>query len=392
MVNLCKIISVTFLLGYVHISSASEAYPTKSQSLSMSGNFSATDSSAVPETWLRLGRVQINTDGYIPLGGLSDPCSVKNVICNAGFIDLGYNGKASYTVTLIRRPFTVTDDAGNKYTLTIAYPYAPPAIGVTEWNSKGNKTWNTKASINEAFTSPAEEQDTSYAPYTDAQGYCGHLYGCQYYFGIFMHRDSGAPYLYIKLPKNLSPKTITFTDKPVLELSSLIDNQNRNTPAISLGSAYLYLSGSISVPQRCYISQGEKQFDFGSVYSNNANGNAGNKSATVTTSCYYAPQDTKQYIKIEAVSGGELSSESMIYQIADAALGIVFSINNSTQCNSTTDNKNVFNKEYLINTFDYGWNQTKTTTVNFSLCKYGVPKVTGTKNVVLRLTSRWVSE
>ncbi len=193
----------------------------------------------------------------------------------------------------------------------------------------------------------------------------------------------------MKLPKNLSATSVSFKDINVFELQLSIGNQAGNS--VNPITAKLYLSGTISIPQRCYIKADKNSFDFGTVYSNSDNGILKNMSASVTTDCYYAPDNTQQYLKMEAVSGGALNSSSMIYQIAsDSALGMVFNINNAPNCNATTDNKNVFNKEYLIRTITYQQHLSATDKLNFSLCKYGVPSVTGQKNVVLRLTSRWV--
>lgn len=95
---------------------------------------------------------------------------------------------------------------------------------------------------------------------------------------------------------------------------------------------------------------------------------------------------------MDAVSGGVLNGKATVYQVAsDPALGVVFNINNYSQCESNTNDRNFFKQEYLIRkVFTQQQHQTSTDTINFSLCKYGVPSVTGQKIVVLKLTSRWV--
>ncbi|MEI1604800.1 hypothetical protein QJN73_25750, partial [Escherichia coli] len=44
------------------------------------------------------------------------------------------------------------------------------------------------------------------------------------FFGSFMHINSGMPYVYVKLPKNLSARTLSFKDIKVLSLTLYISN------------------------------------------------------------------------------------------------------------------------------------------------------------------------
>ncbi|EHY3137129.1 hypothetical protein K4C27_003776 [Escherichia coli] len=363
-------------------------YPTQNQSFKVNESFGATDSGAVPETWLKLSKLNLGTASSI--SAALSPCDYQNFMCTVGSINLGYNGKASYILNIYRYAATITDDAGNSYVITIAFPDGSPAIGIYEHNSQGGRQWNSLASYSGSkFLSPPDSaRDTGYV-FGSAQGYCGNISGCVYSVGAYSHSNSSMPYVYMKLPKNLSATSVSFKDINVFELQLSIGNQAGNS--VNPITAKLYLSGTISIPQRCYIKADKNSFDFGTVYSNSDNGILKNMSASVTTDCYYAPDNTQQYLKMEAVSGGALNSSSMIYQIAsDSALGMVFNINNDPNCNATTDNKNVFNKEYLIRTITYQQHLSATDKLNFSLCKYGVPSVTGQKNVVLRLTSRWV--
>lgn len=378
-----------FCLLSTKTSIADSTYTPSNQTYTINKQFLATDSTAVPNTWLNLGQFTLGTIESVSLGNLNNPCSSKNALCTGGSISLGYNGKESYIFYLTRTPVTITDDAGDNYMLTVAFPGSPPVLGLSEFNSMGGKSWNVTSTLSGGdYTSPSDTQDAISA-LGDAQGYCGNINGCEYYQVAYLHTSSGMPSLYLKLPKNLSGRTISFSNEPVLTAKIYIQNQAGKI--VESKAAYLYLSGTISVPQRCYISADKSSFDFGTVYSNAANGVLSNMSASVTTDCYYAPDNTQQYLKVEAVSGGALTDNSMIYQIAsDSALGIVFNINNSTQCNSTTNNNNVFSTEYLVRTITYQQHQSATDNVNFSLCKYGVPSVTGQKTVILKLTSRWV--
>ena len=344
------------------------------------------DRTAVPDNWLQLQKLNIGTAET--LSSSLNRCLPATFMCTAGSIFLGYNGQANYILYLTREIATITDKAGNSYKFTVAFPDNVPVVGVYEKNTQGGRTWNTKAVLNKKLSLPSDSSEASMAR-ASAQGYCGNIYGCNYIIGSFMHTNSGMPYVYVKLPKNLSARTLNFNDIEVLSLTLYISNKGGDL--LSPVSAKLYLSGEIKVPERCFIKVDNKKFDFETVYSNANNGILKNVSTSIITECNYAPDNTQQYLKVEAYSGGKLNDSSMLYQIAsDPALGVVFSINNNPQCNSTTDNRNVFNKEYLIRSITYQPHQTATDIVNFSLCKFGVPSVIGQKAVILKLTSRWV--
>ncbi|EHW7387216.1 TPA: hypothetical protein JLJ33_004559 [Escherichia coli] len=344
------------------------------------------DRTAVPDNWLRLQKLNIGTAET--LSSSLNRCLPATFMCTAGSIFLGYNGQANYILYLTREIATITDKAGNSYKFTVAFPDNVPVVGVYEKNTQGGRTWNTTAVLNKKLSLPSDSSEASMAR-ASAQGYCGNVNGCNYIIGSFMRTNSGMPYVYVKLPKNLSARTLSFKDIEVLSLTLYISNKGGNLlPPVA---AKLYLSGEIKVPERCFMKVDNQKFDFETVYSNANNGILKNVSTSIITECNYAPDNTQQYLKVEAYSGGKLNDSSMLYQIdSDPALGVVFSINNNPQCNSTTDNRNVFNKEYFIRSITYQPHQTATDIVNFSLCKFGVPSVIGQKAVVLKLTSRWV--
>lgn len=378
---------LSFGLLYSRVTMADYTWSPVNENQSVYKTFVVTDSTAVPDTWVDLGPLYIGTASSLR-DGLT-PCLPSTFLCTAGSIDLGYNGQAGYILYLSRKPVSITDDKGNSYIITVAFPDKPPVIGVYERNNTGGNKWNNIASINNSLSSPSASNDATSAQ-SGAQGYCGAI-SCSYVIGSYMHTNSGMPHVYVKIPKNLSASKISFQNVSVLELSLYLSNKAHNT--VSPVSAKLYLSGTISVPQRCYIKADKSDFDFGTVYSNNATGLIGQRAMALTTDCYYPPDNTQQYLKMEAVSGGLLNDDSVIYQVdSDSSLGVVFNINKSPQCGSVSENYNMFNKEYLIRSISYQKKITVTDTLNVALCKYGVPKVTGTKNVVLRLTSRWVSE
>ncbi|EGK4110337.1 hypothetical protein [Escherichia coli] len=380
-----------FLLGLLLAKTTIASYTPGNQSINVNKSFGVADSGAVSGDWFKVSQLNMNTSGNISSFNMN-PCVPLNFLCTGGLVSLGYNGKANYSLEITRHVATITDDAGNNYMFTLAFPDNPPVVGIYENNQAVvGRIWNTRAAIDNSFNSPpVSQQDTANAS-APAQGYCGNIsVGCNYAIAAYMHADSGMPYLYAKFPKNISAKSISFNDIKLLEFKLSVGNKAGDT--VIPVTAKLYISGTISVPQRCYIRADKNSFDFGTVYSNANNGTIKNVSTSITTDCYYAPVGTTQSLKMDAVSGGVLNDKATVYQVAsDPALGVVFNINNYSQCESNTNDRNFFKQEYLIRkVFTQQQHQTSTDTINFSLCKYGVPSVTGQKTVVLKLTSRWV--
>lgn len=396
MSNLKKIFCLSFFIGCSQFSDAADrdVFQGRAKNVTLNKTFTVDDSSAVPDTWLELTTVSMNTTQHINITDGADPCGVY--FCTGGEIALGYSGKASYIVYLTRTPVTITDDLGNTYTFSVAFPNSLPSVYAGDMNTGHGRYWHTALSMSGGnFSLPSSSQDVLSSPVTSAPGNnCGSLTGCLWRTAIYLHSNTGSPVIYMKLPKNLSSKTITFSEQPLLTLKGYLDNKNTSTSAISLPSVSLKISGTITIPERCYLSVDNNSFNFPLVYSNRNNGTLGTVTANVTTTCNYAPDGTKQYIKMTAVSGGSLNTNSNYYEIGNESsknesLGIIYKINGSPDCNSKGDR---FDTEQLINTFSYGWNKTAITPFQFSLCKYGMPSRIGEQNVVLKLTSRWVIE
>ncbi|EPA9819922.1 hypothetical protein [Escherichia coli] len=398
--NVFRIFKLLLCLIYVPTAAADYNFSGSSQYVTVNQTFNISDKDAVPGQWIKLDMVNMKTASTVPVETLTD-CP-GDLLCTGGGISLGYTGQAKYRFYLNRTPITVTDDVGNKYQLTVAFPDGKPVIGVSEFNNMGGKKWDTIASLSaEAgdFTSPKDSQDVLSSPVTKAQGWCGAISGCSsYQIASYPYTTSGMPYIYLKLPSNLSARTISFSNQAVLNMQMEISKKQAGI-TVESEKVYLYLSGTITVPQRCYIKTNKNNFDFGTVYSNGATGPIGQYTMTLTTDCYYAPDKTMQYLKMEAASGGMLTDDNKTYQIAadsssQKALGIIFQINGIANCsNNVSTGENSFNQEYLIRTISYQAHNTATDTVNFSLCKYGVPAISeiGQKNIVLKLTSRWVT-
>ena len=390
MTKMKNVFILLFCLSWAKTTIAS--YIPGNQVVNVNKSVGVADSGGVSGDWFKLSQLNINTVGDISSFN-SNPCVPLNFLCTGGLVSLGYNGKANYSLEITRYVATIADDAGNNYMFTLVFPDNPPVVGIYENNQAvTGRVWNTRAVIDNSFNSPpVSQQDTANAS-APAQGYCGNIsVGCNYAIAAYMHADSGMPYLYAKLPKNISAKSISFKDIKLLEFKITVRNQkgDADTPV----TAKLYISGAISVPQRCYIKADKNSFDFGTVYSNANNGSVKNVSTSITTDCYYAPVGTTQSLKIDAVSGGTLNDRATVYQVAsDPTLGVVFNMNASALCDSSNIvQSNIFKQEYLLNKiFVLQQRYTSTDTINFSLCKYGVPSITGQKTVILKLTSRWV--
>ncbi|HBB2307523.1 TPA: hypothetical protein J9577_004427 [Escherichia coli] len=390
MTKMKNVFILLFCLSWAKTTIAS--YIPGNQVINVNKSVGVADSGGGSGDWFKLSQLNINTVGDISSFN-SNPCVPLTFLCTGGLVSLGYNGKANYSLEITRHVATIIDDTGNNYMFTLAFPEKPPVVGIYENNQAVvGRVWNTRAAIDNSFDSPpVSQQDTANAS-ASAQGYCGNIsVGCNYAIAAYMHADSGMPYLYAKLPKNISAKSISFKDIKLLEFKITVRNQkgDADTPV----TAKLYISGAISVPQRCYIKADKNSFDFGTVYSNANNGSVKNVSTSITTDCYYAPVGTTQSLKIDAVSGGTLNDRATVYQVAsDPTLGVVFNMNASALCDSSNIvQSNIFKQEYLLNKiFVLQQRYTSTDTINFSLCKYGVPSITGQKTVILKLTSRWV--
>ncbi len=321
-------------------------------------------------------------------------------LCLYGETNLAYNGKARFVLWVDTPYQVITDTEGRKFEFKVAYPHGGPLIGINEINKRGGRTWKSSVTLAAApsATMPSESDTTiSSNGFIRAQGYCGSVQGCQYGVAGYFHSSSPKPALYIKLPENIKSGTVTFKDVPVLKFRIKVNNNAENDPAIP-APRELRISGTISIPQRCFISlEDANTLNFGNIFTNSANGLIQQHTRTLLTYCQNAPQNLRQYLKVEGVSGGTLSSDNYVYEfekdnMAKRALGVVFSINKSPECNPSQDNSNKFNKEYDNGYMLTGSYMERRDKINFGLCKYGIPASQGERQVAIKITSRWVKE
>lgn len=101
---------------------------------------------------------------------------------------------------------------------------------------------------------------------------------------------------------------------PILTLASTVDNAAHNDTA-NPEPRQLLLSGTITIPQRCYLNiEGSGTIDFGSIYSNAPNGMIKQQQGAIVTTCHNVPNNTKQYIKVSGRSGGNVTKNGFIYE------------------------------------------------------------------------------
>ncbi|HFP5151013.1 TPA: hypothetical protein ACHIDG_004761 [Escherichia coli] len=344
-----------------------------------------------PGGWVNVGELPINTGGDYHIGSDNDynMCLLARYLCTSGSISLGHTGQANYTIYITRRFAEIKDESGGNYTLTVGFPDGPPVVGLYE-NIRNWDEHNTPLTFNGSLSAPGKDFDYLSAHVSGtATEWCGSIVGCEYWMGAYIHNNTGMPSLYIKLPKNLKTHSISFNDVEILSLELSMGNKAHDT--VTPVSAKLYISGTIVVPQRCYIKADNTSFEVGKISPNGINGLIKDVSTSVTTTCYSAPEGTQQYLKMAPVSGGKLSYDNLRYYIDnDSAIGFIFNISRMLDCNSVSDNNNRFNSEYFMRQINSSKQAVFSDRINFGLCKYGVPSITGEKTVILRLTSRWV--
>ncbi|EFH5784066.1 hypothetical protein HmCmsJML095_01335 [Escherichia coli] len=363
----------------------------KNANISFSQSFETQDKSG---QWIYVKDLDLPTYGSLDNDG---QCTLS-YLCAYGESKLGYNGKANLSLRISTEHRVVTDSEGRKYELTVAFPYGPPTIGISEKNWANGRQWYNTYTFSQAISQPQNNTSSVGSGYIYGQGYCGAVSGCGYGFSSYFHTSTKKPALYVKLPENIKPGTVSFKDVPILTLASTVDNAAHNDTA-NPEPRQLLLSGTITIPQRCYLNiEGSGTIDFGSIYSNAPNGMIKQQQGAIVTTCHNVPNNTKQYIKVSGRSGGNVTKNGFIYEFvkdtnAQGALGFAFSFGNQAICSAATEDKNKFDAEYLIRTITSGTpNITYKDNISFSLCKYGIPATYGQKSVVITVTSRWVVE
>ncbi|HCO8569970.1 FasG-like protein [Escherichia coli] len=345
-----------------------------------------------PERWIKLGELSsistYSTAESHTKCAILPLCAWSTVTINRGGVSWVKPYMSFYTQNLV---LTGNDD-GASYNFQFSLTFdGNPVIGLTSYNSNNHKKWDTSRML-DVFPSFYEQVKTWVGEEINLGGWCGNLYGCTWAETSYLHSSSPKPILWIKIPPNLKRQTYYFNNVKMMEIYH-IERNNSGSESVSSQGAALFISGSITLPQRCYSSVDKSQLDFGDVFSSENNGLIATRSIILNSSCYYAPISSKHYIAIHDKSGGSLSSDRTQYNIisdssGNSVLGFVFGINKQPVC-SAGANDAEFKTDYLIRTISTLKMESFNDTINIGLCKYGIPSGYGMKNATIEVISRW---
>ncbi|MEH5468781.1 hypothetical protein PO543_19795 [Escherichia coli] len=205
---------------------------------------------------------------------------------------------------------------------------------------------------------------------------------------VYFYDAGGTASLYIKVPENLSSGTYTFNNVPLIKLMHYMNNAAFSS--IYQNELDAYATITITVPQRCYIATSNTSLDFGNINPSSNTGLLAQKSDTLTTTCYYAPDGTQQTI---TVSGGASSNynnnKSMLYYPdLIGSLGVIYAIDKtSLHCN----NGDNFDTAYLVNSEKFSSTSiiTVENQINFGLCKTGNIASYGQMSLPVKVSVNW---
>ncbi|HFZ1748456.1 TPA: hypothetical protein ACIJVO_005361 [Klebsiella oxytoca] len=345
-----------------------------------------------PEEWINVG--ELSSTSTYDSAESHTKCAVRP-LCSWSTVTINRGGNSwvrpymsFYTQKI---PLTGSDD-GAIYNFEFSLTFnSNPIIGITSYNSNNRRKWDTAKTVT-TFPSLYEPVKTWTGEELNLGGWCGNLIGCLWAETTYLHSTSPKPNLWIKLPANLKRQSYNFNNIKMMSIYH-IERNNSGSVSVSSQEAALYVSGTITLPQRCYSNIDKSQLDFGDVFSNAQEGLLTTRSIVLNTRCYYAPISSKQYITIRNKSGGSLTANKSNYIISSdssgaPALGFGFGINKSPVCTMGASDAE-FQKEYLIRTVSLLETKTYNDIINIGLCKYGIPASIGVKNATIEVVSRW---
>ncbi|ENO0515353.1 fimbrial protein [Escherichia albertii] len=274
----------------------------------------------------------------------------------------------------------------NKVTNSVGHHSARAPVGSYAQLAGGTTDWKSSDSDGNAFLRPSLK--------------CGSMSGCVMKGMTYFDSAHDAKVnLSLQLPKGFTKKTYSFSFVPVMEIGHTLRNEKGT--ASSTMSATLYISGSITIPDRCYINNtSNSEIKFNDVSAGAADGLIESRDVTLSTTCRSLNTTVKQYIKVTRTgAGGNNSAYQTFAEDTDGnkALALAMRIipqgeNGSVSCNPVTTEKVQFGPEYLIRTLQLtGLDPTYRDTIKFGLCKYGIPATYGEKSIPITITSRWVN-
>ncbi|HBB8498464.1 TPA: FasG [Escherichia coli] len=360
------------------------------------------DISSITRDWIELGefpypKAASNNETHFRCtkGAGKGLCAHTEFRVNGG---LQSNPAAYWKGWMRMEPKEVNIGDGEKLIFS-AYWKGSPSIRWEETNRKNMKSFFHQYTIGVASIGSSAGSITKWS--SGEQGpslRCGDLGGCTIdTHTYFDNRSGGALKLAVKLPAAFRKGTYTFSNVEVLDLGHTARNASGTTQQSV--SAKVYISGKITVPERCYIDTGSgSEIKFNDVSAGASNGEIDKRSFTLKTTCKYINLKLNQYIKVNGSNG---LSEYEIFSRDNSnekALALVMRIVRGdngedfyANCEPDHSGRVYFSKEYLLREINgNGLNiHTYNDIIRFSLCKYGIPKDYGEKIIPLTIVSRW---
>ncbi|EHX1165071.1 hypothetical protein [Escherichia coli] len=341
-------------------------------------------------TWVDLGDLGLEKYNQVQsnynCSGVS-MCSYTAVRVNGG----GLNPGAYYKVRISATP--QKKYINGKEFIFSAYFKGSPQIIWQETNINNRNTWYHPYTVPVSNFGSSAGTSTDYSTSGNPSGKCGVIGGCSYAATTYFGPSSGSLHLSLQFPSNLASGTYQFNDVEILRLWQ--QSSNASGTNVYSSEAVFKISGVITLPNRCYISSSQNTFNFRDVNVNAENGKLETQEYYTITTCQGILSNVKQYLTVDGGNDDYIKPFSFDAN-GSKALGFAMMIvpqglSGEPNCNAATDDRNRFNKEYLIRTITPANYQTFQDTLKFSLCKYGIPSSAyiGENNVSIKIISRW---
>lgn len=368
-----------------------------------------------PNSWIRLTEVSLPTagdwmGGHANQFGATSCSGMTLTLCNdvQARVLRGTVGYWKPSLTFYQQ--RVQDSKGRTFFFAVAFPHGQPILHLYEYYAGSfypdNRRYNGRLAFPSGIypTGPDETDKYNFEISGGEQSIasCKATECTLYQIGYFDSLTS-RPVLYVKLPSNLDPgETINFNGLKLMTLTHW-HKSNQGWYIDERLRSDLIVSVTLKIPEsKCYLSiDGANNLDFGSINSTTLNGWVSAKHTVIKSECIFSKVGTKQFLKIEPISGGTVSKDGYSYQFNNdksgvPALGFTFDINTTGAVSTPTctdsgysANKK-FNTEYLIRTLSGKDKEEYRDNLSVSLCKYGIPATTfGSQTIGVRVVSRW---
>ncbi|MGT3245141.1 hypothetical protein ACVSUJ_21875 [Yersinia enterocolitica] len=367
-----------------------------------------------PNSWIRLTGILVPNAGDW-LGGNGDNngatlCTTMGLtLCNDVRAYVGHGTVGYWKPSLTFYQQRVQDSKGRTFSFAVAFPSGQPILHLYELYLKSyrpdNRMYNGRLVFPMGiYPTEPDETDKYNFEISGGEQSIGSCNGeCTLHQIGYFDTLTSHPVLYVKLPSDLvSGETITF---PNLKLMTLTHWHKSNSGWYIDDRLHsnLIVSVTLKIPEsKCYLSiDGANNLDFGSINSTTLNGWVSAKHTVIKSECIFSKVGTKQFLKIEPISGGTVSKDGYSYQFNNdksgvPALGFTFDINTTGAVSTPTctdsgfsANKK-FNTDYLIRTLSGKDKEEYRDNLSVSLCKYGIPAAKfGSQTLGVRVVSRW---